>query len=426
MQRFIILISLLSGLLFFFSCNNDEDENSPVITISEPEEGFEIYIPDTLSVKFQVTDDNSVISVYVSILDENNIQIVQPVYFYPDSTSITAEAMIPLTDKALETGSYTIIVSASDGSNEVRAFRMIMINELPVELTGYISVTSQLGLGCTVYGLNPFFEADTQFILPETPHLTAVHSMWENFYFITDEPSAITSFDTETYEASWDASAYPPRPLITDVVSDKEFMYSSANGDVTLVDRGGNIIIRSVAYADKTITHLAADETYIYVAHASLSGDINELTVLYRVTGEIREQKLLSAPIAGIVAFGGTAYVFLDSGDNIAVMYYDPAIMQIGQVNMVFDDNLKSAVGIGDQAIFLLTDNAVYAYNPVYNNYDFFTLVPYDICRYDYLHDDVFLVKDKTISGFDRLSGLLVSQKEFQDNIVDFQVVFNK
>jgi hypothetical protein len=426
MRRLIILTCLLSGIFIFFSCNNDEDENEPVITILGPEEGLQVFIPDTLAVQFKVTDDRSVISVYVSILDENNIQIVQPVYFYPDSTSITAEALIPLTDKSLETGSYTIIVSASDGSNEVKAFRLIMINELPVELTGYIAVTSQLGLECTVYGLDPGFEIDTQFVLPETPHLTAVHSMWEKFYFITDEPSVITSFDLKTYEASWDASAYPPRPVITDIVSDKEFMYSSANGDVTLVDRGGNIIIRSVPYENKTITHLAADNNYIYAAHASLSGDINELTVLYRVTGEIREQKLLSAPIAGIVAFQGAAYVFLHSGDDIAVMYYDPAIMQIGQVNMIYNDNLTSAVGLGNQAIFLLTDNAVYEYNPVYNNYGFFTLVPYEICRYDYLHDDVFLVKDKTVSCFDRVSGLMVHQEEFEHDVTDFQVVFNK
>jgi hypothetical protein len=426
MYRIIFYTFLLASLLFMFSCHDEEGAGYPVVEIQFPAPGIEIDIPDTFDVKVKVTDDLNITSVYITIVDEDETELVQRKSYVPQNKVITIETAFSLIDKTLETGTYYIKVTADNGSNTTNEYQEIRVNEIPLKLTGFIAVTSQVGIKSTIYRLNPVFEPDTQFILNETHQLSAVNSNWEDFFFVSNEPSVLTAYSISNFDPAWETGAMPPRAEITAVISDSELIFSTANGDVTILDRNGNIRIRTVAYESKTISHLAADSTYIYAAHVSLSGDIRELSVLYRVTGEIRDQKLLSGEIRGLVAFRGAAYVFMPSANDIAVFLYDPEMMVLTQENIIYNQKLLSAECLDDQQIFLLTESAVFSYNPFNNSFVLFAIEPYELCRYEQLNDDVFLVKDKDVSRFDRVSGELISRKTFQDKVLDFQIIYNK
>ncbi len=408
------------------SCKDDEDTSEPQIIIEIPYAGMSVIIPDTVDVKINVIDDRIINYVHISVVDENYVEVVQRKSYIPANKEFSAGTAFSLTDKNLESGTYYIKVTADDGYNTNHEYREIQIQGIEQMATGFIAVTSQVGIISDIFLLDPAYATDTQFILNETHHLSAVHSNWELFFFISDEPSILTSYPVSNFEPGWESVASPPRAEITAVVSDEELIFSTANGDVTILDKNGNIRLRTVPYEDRTVTQLAADGTYIYAAHVSLGGDIHELTVLYRVTGEIRDQRLLGGKIRSLVPFNGAVYIFLESGNDIAILRYDPETMEAGQVNIILNNTLLSAVNAGGQEIFLLTESAVITYVPYYNNFGSFTLEPYEFCRYDFLNDDVFLVKDKEVYRFDRLTGDQLSQKSFQDTLLDFQVLYNK
>jgi hypothetical protein len=426
MDRIMFFILLITCLLVMISCKDEEDTSEPQINIEIPVAGMNVIIPDTVDVKVLVTDDRVINSVTIAVVDAEYREVVQRKSYLPGNKDFTAETAFSLTDKNLETGTYYIKVTADDGSNINHEYRDINIQGIGQMLVGFIAITSQVGIQSEIFLLDPVYETDTHFILNDTYHLSAIHSNWEQFFFISDEPSSLTSYPVSHFEPEWEVGASPPRPEFTAVISDVELMFSSANGDVTIVDKNGNIRLRTSPYEDKSITQLASDENYIYAAHISLGGDIHELTVLYRVTGEIRDQKLIGGEIKGLIAFNGVVYIFLESGTDIAILLYNPETMEAGQVNMIFDDVILSAVNAGSQEIFLLTESAVISYIPYNNNHDYFTMEPYKLCRYDYLNDDVFLVKDKDVYRFDRLTGDLLSQKSFEDELLDFQVLYNK
>ena len=335
-------------------------------------------------------------------------------------------ASFELLDKSLSGGPCHILVSASDGINSKDKYQAIIINEIPQKIEGYIAVTGQFDFKSTISRLNQSFETDTQFIFPDSYFLSGIHGLWEKFFFISGEPAELYAFNATDFEMEWEMGADPPRPLITTVVTDKELIFSTGNGDVAITDNNGNITLRTAPYTSKTITCLAADNNYIYASHVSLSGTINELTVFYRVTGSVRDQKVLGGEISALVAINGFVLVFMPSVSGTAVMEYDPENLSLAQLTILPVENIKEAVKISDNEIFLLTENLVLSYNPSNGSYAEFTDQPYDGCRYDHLHDVVFLVKAFSVYRFDRVSGELIAEKIFPEEVLDFQILYNK
>ncbi len=408
------------------SCNENDDASRPVITLDQPAQSSEYDVPDTVFVKGIAEDDQAIRSLYVTITDQYENEMVQRKTYLPDANRFVFETYFELTDKNLETGFYNVKVTADDGTNSTNQYQPIYIVELPERMTGYFAVTGQLGITSTIYKLDPDFNQDTIVTIPEACLMTALNSNWEQFFFISDEPSVLTSYEISSMEPAWEVEDSPPRPVISDIIGGPDLMFSSENGDISILDINGNTRIKTVPYQDKKITSLAADDLYIYAAHVSLTGSINELTTYYLITGQVREQKLLSAPVSSIVATGGEAIIFLDSGPDVPVMLYDPETLEISQLTLIPGEELISAEKISDEEIFLLTENRVITFDPVSLNYSSFSPEPYEICRYDPISDDVYLVKDNFVYRYKRSTGDLIRNKQFQDDIIDFQILYNK
>jgi hypothetical protein len=419
-------IILLGMLLVFGSCSSDEDSTDPVITFFVPAENYHINMPDTIDVEAEISDDRMISSVSVTLVDDHKITVVAPKYYYPNSPQFYIRASFELVDKSLASGPYHILVSATDGVNPKDKYRAVYINEIPVKIEGYIAVTGQFDFKSTIARLNPAFETDTQFIFPESYFLSGIHGLWEKFFFISGGPAELKAFNTTGFEVEWEIAADPPRQAVTAVVTDKELIFSTANGDVAITDNNGDITLRTAPYTSKTITCLAADEDYIFAAHVSLSGTIHELTVYYRVTGFVRDQEVLAGEISGLVAVNGVVLVFMPSVSGTAVMEYDPENQTLAQLTILPVENINETVKISDNEIFLLTDNLVVSYHPSNGSYAEFADQPYKVCRFDHLNDIVFLVKDLSVYGFDRVSGDLMAEKTFPEEVLDFHILYNK
>lgn len=426
MVRSGMFFILLSMMFVFFSCSRDEDTNDPIINFISPGEDYHVNMPDTIDVEAEISDDRIITSASVTLVDANKIPIVAPRYYYPNSPQFQLRASFELVDKSLSGGPCHILVSATDGINSKDKFQAIFINEIPEKIEGYIAVTGQFDFKSTISRLNQSFETDTQFIFPDSYFHSGIHGLWEKFFFISGEPAELYAFNATDFEMEWEIGADPPRQIITNVVTDKELIFSTGNGDVAITDNNGNITLRTAPYTSKTITCLAADNIYIYAAHVSLSGTINELTVFYRVTGSVRDQKVLGGEISALVAINGFVLVFMPSVSGTAVMEYDPENLALEQLTILPVENIKEAVKISDNEIFLLTENLVLSYHPSNGSYAVFTDQPYDVCRYDHLNDIVFLVKAFSVYRFDRVSGELIAEKIFPEEVLDFQVFYNK
>jgi len=426
MYRVITFIILFGFFLVIGSCIQEKDMYDPEIIFTAPVAGYVVDLPDTLDIKVEISDAQIIRSVLLTLVNENKIPVIAATWYYPNNPDFFLEASLSLVDKALASGPYNLLVTVSDGINQKNKYRQIIIHEIPLHLKAYIVVTGQTNIKSTIIKLNPAFETDTQFVFPEGYWLSAVQSLWENFFFVSGEPSKLTALNPESFETEWEMAAEPPRPLFTGIFPDKELVFSTANGDAGILSANGIITLRTASQSDKTIQYLAADDQYIYAAHVSLSGNIHELTVYYRVSGNIREQKLLAGEIRSLVPARDKLLVFNQLPTGTGILEYDPEDFILTEMSFLPDESLKSVVKISEGQLFLVTEQRVISYDLANNRFTDFTDQPYNFCRYDPLYDIVFLVRDNMVYGFDRVTGDLMAEKSLPEEVLDFQILYNK
>jgi hypothetical protein len=364
--------------------------------------------------------------VALTLVNENKAPVIPYLYYYPDQPDFLIQTSIILDDKRLATGTYQVMVVASDGTNTKHKYRDIRVNEIPQTLLGYITVSAPLSFLSTITRFNTAFETDTQFVIPQAHKLSGVHSLWGDFFFVSDKPSVMTAYNSTTFSVGWELAAAPPRPLITGIFPDKELVFSTDNGDAGILSASGMIIMRTPALQTRSVRCLAADENFIYAAHVSLGGDLRELTVFYRVSGFIRDQKLHQGEIRSLFPAGEKLYVFLQTSSGIDIKEYDPETLSMTQVKSLPGESLVSAEKISDKQIFLLTDSRVVSYDPYYNQINGFVGQAFDLCRYEQLSDIIYLVRGNTVFGYGRASGNFLNEKVIDETILDFQILYNK
>lgn len=125
---------LACALVFFGSCKKDKDQSAPSVTILTPSAGSSIAIPATITISVAVSDDIIVERLVMAVTDDQGIPIAPSVAVDVNTASATVQQALELTSEHIETGSYTIVASAFDGTNEARDFVGITVQAAPLRL----------------------------------------------------------------------------------------------------------------------------------------------------------------------------------------------------------------------------------------------------------------------------------------------------
>lgn len=419
----VLIIFLLA---FVSSCREDEDTIFPSVVFIEPNENENVVLPDSLLVQIHVTDDSNIESVTLNLVNEEKIPVANGHTWFPAAPEADLSTTLILDDKSMESGTYSLQVIAFDGNNTKTSYRDIEITEIPKVLLGFIAISAPQSFLATITKLTPALETDTQFTVQQTCRMSAVHSLWERFLFISDEPSVMTAYNPFGFEIEWEMSAQPPRPSFTGIVTDQKIVFSTANGDAGMYDIDGNVILRTTSFNNMVITHLDADGKYLYASQQTTGGTNNELTVYYRVTGLISARKMLSEEVSSIVATNGMALVFVNSSAGTDVLSYNPENYILSKINSMNGQTVISTTRIDENEVLVLTNAGVQSYRQDHNNFVAFSADVYSFCRYDPLADLLYFGKDHSVFVVDHKTGAIIHEIDLMSSIIDFQILYNK
>jgi hypothetical protein len=129
-----LLLSACSVLLLCMGCGKDRDEQAPSVRIIDPGQSFSISVPDTLIVRVEVSDDRTVERVSFALTTSEGVPVSPTASIVVASPSATVARELPIISERLEGGSYTLAVTAFDGTNEGRAFRTINVSPAALRL----------------------------------------------------------------------------------------------------------------------------------------------------------------------------------------------------------------------------------------------------------------------------------------------------
>ncbi|MBV6405420.1 MAG: hypothetical protein IT228_15350 [Flavobacteriales bacterium] len=125
-------------------CRKDKDGEAPVITILAPGAGAQLQVPGEVTVRAAVSDERQVVQVRFTVLDPQGIPVATVPAVAVDAPAAEVERSLALANEALRSGTYQILVSATDGTNETRAFRALTVVEAPLRLRA-VHVVSAVG-----------------------------------------------------------------------------------------------------------------------------------------------------------------------------------------------------------------------------------------------------------------------------------------
>lgn len=147
---FFVALCLLGA---FVSCTKDTDSIRPEIIVDSPHEYDSFLYGDTIFLAASYTDNIALENIRVLLVNSDN-QVVKALQdFKPGTKSYKLNAEYILNDPYLKGGSYTIRYTAFDGSLSASKSIAVHINELPLEVVGYVVITHNADNNYSVYRL---------------------------------------------------------------------------------------------------------------------------------------------------------------------------------------------------------------------------------------------------------------------------------
>ena len=128
-------------IFFLISCKKDKkDTQAPGIGCFSPTAGQHYKMFDTVIVNAQITDNEHLSSVNITLTDLNHAPLQASYSVAIPSASFTFAVKYVLTQFHLQTGTYFIQINADDGYNTSSYYQPIIITESPTQLWGYCTV----------------------------------------------------------------------------------------------------------------------------------------------------------------------------------------------------------------------------------------------------------------------------------------------
>ena len=130
-------------VLSLSSCNEDDDESPPRITIDSPFENQTFLSTDTIEAVATMMDNEQVIGVDLELLDLEFNQAATKQSYPASGSNFNFGQLFPINNSLLPTGDYYLAFRATDGPNVGSAFVKIRINAIPRLFEGVTVLTSQ-------------------------------------------------------------------------------------------------------------------------------------------------------------------------------------------------------------------------------------------------------------------------------------------
>ncbi len=260
-RKILILVSAV--LLLFNSCQNDDDEEFPVVEITSPVSGAHYSVPDSIKVEATVTDNENIEWIQLDLVDKNQKRVGKTFSVKDiNKTSFSVDEYYPVTDIHLGSGSYYLQLTASDGNNIKHGQQRVYIDEAPRELQYYLLITRSNPNQVRVYALDS--TGTYQAIITEgTDYLDSeYHSGSKTLVISGTSIYNLQAYGSEKFEKVWEISvvANPPEPYFTALAANKnETLLGFYKGEAAVYNSNGNRIktffMQNQRYPYKLLKH---------------------------------------------------------------------------------------------------------------------------------------------------------------------------
>ncbi len=425
------LIFLL--LLQLFSCKKEEDTQDPVIAIHLPVADHTYNVYENVPVTADVTDETKITSVVISLVSDNYTPVYIGLHLPVSSPHMSVNTQYTLGDIHLETGLYYIMITASDGTNDVRAYQPIHIIGVPRALKK-IFVTTGSSTSATNMSV-----IDSTFISAVSYHTfngdyqgSSVSSYYQQVFMCGNYTGPYASLELPLSSVKFSiAPLISGNPYFTSYYpEDKKNYIARFDGTIKGYNNNGDVVYSGTANVGYYVTRMVMNDGYLVASEQSKTSP-SKLLVSFFTTGTPEQQTPITQDIVA----------FCEQDENNVFVFGNVAGQGVIQLFDRINNNLwnpynyalpvgsiLSAVKIDPNTYLIgLSNGTIYKYQYLSSSLTVYAAGYTAIqLKYDDVENRIYVAEQNSVSAIDYPSTTYIGSVTSAENIKDISLLYNR
>lgn len=401
----------------------------PSITISEPiSTNFEVF--DTIWIKAKVSDNEVVKSVTYGITDSNADYIANAKVKTYNSKDVNFSGYIILNDVRIESGNYTLTLTAFDGSNTKKQFKQIYIKALTKKLEKIYVITETTN-NTKVYELYEQNNIELKYTLNDNITDIAINSYLRSMYLL-DKSGNLKSISLNNFEPFWEVSnlnnnlvEYNGKLMIYD-----DFCFASVKkNNIQAFDINGNVRKTAVSdlYAYEPSCFTIKSNFFVNFTYNN-SFSSNYIEKIYYATGASQTYYSVNFDVIDILPLNSNEIIaFGNKQDTMKIVTLNLDATQLQYVDIDISEKLISVVKIGADKFIFSTNNSLYKYDRNYLGHAIYINdIMADYLIYEELNEMLYCINNNQVKVLNLGDYSVINTFVLPENVIKIIFEYNK
>jgi len=398
---FPITFTLLLFLLF--SCKEDQDNVAPTIVILDPVENTEYEVLSQVVVRANVSDNEVVETVQVSLIsDDTKNKVLPSSDFQVGQKEYALDFAFNLSDSLLPTGRYYFRIEAFDGENRISSFRYINIRGVNTQKTG-VFVTCENGSTADLYFDRNQFSFQQIYSFGKLFQGSVFNRFNQQFWFLPRNDNEIEMYDPNrdavTFRKSFNSNF--PNAFQTIKKDERDVRFTVRDIGVRGFNQNQNENYAYLTPSTKKVESLGIGEEYDVVEEVDLNGSNRLLRVLDNNSG----QSLISRTI-----FDDVVDLQFITNEDVLVLCNTPqggkgmlfnAVTSVLQTNIFTCDSIREVVRTNVGDFIISTKSAIETYRPSISNLATYLNIGEAVLAYDVINNQIYVGSGTQLQVYD-------------------------
>ncbi len=392
MKNFLWLFSffLISILI---SCKDDSDNQVPTISITGPQENTEFPVLSQVVVEAQISDNEIVERVQVSLISDQTKNRVLPVVdIQVGQKEYPLDIAFEISDSLLKTGRYYIKVEAFDGQNSTSAFRYINIRGMNTERTGVFvmcegSFTSDLYFDQNAFNFSRIHQFSSNY------GASVFNRLNQQLWFVPQNGNRIEMFDPvkNAVDFSRVYNSNFTNPFESLKSYNRDVFFTVSDLGVKALNQNQNENYTYLTPATKKVESLGVGEQFNVVEEVDRNGTNRVLRVLSKSNGaNLRSRTIFNDVVDLEFLDEENVLVFYNSTQGGGVMLFN-AITSTLQTNIFNSDSIRQVVKTNVGDFVISTKSSIETFRPSTQNLTNYLTIREAVLDYDQVNNELYV-----------------------------------
>jgi hypothetical protein len=431
LRKYLILFVVALILIQFSNCKKSENKSVPTIIIFSPAQNSTFNVLDTMKIIADVSDYNQLKSINISLVNENLIPVISPIFILPKSNSYKINIDYVIDDIHLSSGKYYILIIATNDYNSRKEYVNISLSEVEKQFESLIVITETGNNKLGINAIDTGFDLQELFTIESDYSSSIINSFYRQLFICGQNITNLNVLNIDKGKIDWSLEPIIYQPMhdfncmfMKDNILYLAFSYKYING----YNQNGTIKFTAQAPITQLPTNPVRFGDYVAVNLKSKTAANGNIVAYYYISGAERHSFIAFNDVLNIFPLDDYSIISFEeaNGSNLIKTYNFEDIYS--NTDFTLPDGKINCIAHIDEDNFLIAyQNSIYSYNYYHNSTNLYIdNISATKMVYEKLNSRIFITDSDKIFIYDYSSASLVAEVPLAQNILGINLLYNK